>query len=231
MNKKTIIIIIVSMLLLIGIITAVIMVLNSPSEEQQPVQVTGEQNQNANVDDGYFMDQDYSPSAEPDGDASDGNMSGVGNQSEISTSTNAAGTSSQTETTTSSVGQELQPIAIDMVSNAFIGTNFSNYAGSVSDIPSALHTENNWAYVVANGGDITALLGGAERVNVQVMDTKVMSSTPQDTLYQITYRFAAHHSEAMAEGDTLMDRTGTATALVRVNSQGKITQYEESVEW
>lgn len=230
MNKKAIILIIVSILLLIGIVTAVAIVPNAPSEEQQPVQVTEEQNQNANVDDGgYFMDQDYSHSIEPSGDASDGNMSGA--QSGVSTSTNAGGTSPQTETSTSSVGQELQPIAIDMVSNAFVGTNFSNYASSVSDIPSALHTEGNWAYVVANGGDITALLGGAERVNVQVMDTKVMSSTPQDTLYQITYRFTAHHNEAMAEGDTLMDRTGTATALVRVNSQGKITQYEESVEW
>lgn len=227
MSKRTVLIIAVALIALCAI-GAGAFVLLSGTLDEPPEQSVDQSQVEDNADNGgYYMGRDdgASNAQEANSSISDGSSGGT------SATTDIASPPSQSGAATSTVGQELLDYATDMVSNAFAGSNFSNYVASASDIPSALRTKDNWVYAVANGSSIKALLGAAERLNVRVLETKVMSATPQDSLYQITYTFLAHHAVAMSEGDVLTDRTGTATALVRVNSQGKITQYEESVEW
>lgn len=129
------------------------------------------------------------------------------------------------------INPERQSIALDAVQNAFnSGNNY--FAASSDDIPQALRNKENWVYLVATGGNLDALLGGSNRTNIRILDTKVSSQSPEATLYSITYQFTAVPKEAMDASGAMNGRDGKVTALVRVSDTGKVVQYsEEMPEW
>lgn len=236
MGKKIILVAAVALMAVILIVGIFILPNFFDSRDQQSSSVDEIQSNELNSspsDEGDFMNQDSSSGNQPTGsESTDNDVSGQSSvSSENETVIDTDQDSIPPDASTPEAEQEFQAIATSMITKGLSEGNFENYIADSEDIPLARRTQDNWAYLLANGGDITALLGAAERFNIRIEDTEVLSANAHDTLYQIRYRFTAHRTEAMDLSDTLEDIDGIATALVRVNSEGKVIQYEESIEW